>query len=198
MKAMLCLVMAVLYFTPGAGLALEGPVSGNGSGSAGSVSMYVAVPPKYIPQPNIEPPPGIINPDFNPSSEYCETYDCRHFATEYCEQFPGGAGNCFIMLFCGFGGEAACHAANVTRVRLEDGRYLYCVVEPQANTVVPGSCWIGGSRYPRSPEHLDDPLCRFYRLDCEEGDDGRLVLPDEPYPPHIRRRIPESELSQVQ
>ena len=175
--------------------AAESPVLGNW-GSFSPVNP--ATDPKPI-GPGELIPPGILNPDFVPKCKYGENgYDCDGFAESYCEQFPSGEANCFYLLFCGKwekpDGSTVkdCHAANVTRVAFGDGTYLYCVVEPQTNSVIPGSCWVDGDRPTRFPNHLHEALCRGYEaegLRCEETPEGPR-LPNRPRRPAIYPKLP--------
>lgn len=160
-------------------------------GAGTSAELYLAVPPPDI-TPVDDVPDGILNPDFEPDCDYIQgEYDCGEFSTSYCEQFPSGPKDCRIILFWGFKDGSAGHAANITRVRNADGTYTYCMVEPQTNSVVEGSCWVGNETWPRDvPSHLQRAICEAYEseeLECVETPDGPRLRP-RPKPrivPHI-------------
>lgn len=159
-----------------------------------SGTPFTGVPPTHHGDPDIDAPDGIVNPNFDPECEFTPgQYECEDFSTSYCRQFPGGRANCRIIGFCGFPGDSGCHVGNVTRVRNPDGTYTYCVVEPQHNTALPGSCWIGDERWPSQiPGSVHEAICRYYEaegLECIPTPAGPR-LPRGPISPRIRAKVP--------
>jgi hypothetical protein len=181
-------LLTVFFIPPLSADAAESPVPGNN----GSFSPANPGTDPIPIGPDVPIPPGILNPNFVPKCEYSEDkYDCDDFASDYCNQLPSGKANCFYLLFCGEwknedgSTEKVCHVTNVTRVPLEDGRYLYCVVEPQDNSVIDGSCWVDGDRPNRFPRHLYEAICRGYAwrgLQCEQTPEGPRLPKDLKWP----------------
>ncbi len=129
--------------------------------------------------------PGIRNPNFKPQCRYTQgIYVCADQTADYCRQFFSEA-DCRYFAFHDDPKDFR-HAIALVRTPLGGGYYLYCLIEPNYNFVVPNTCYVAGEYgFENQPNYVLRALCLHYRTSGAVCDnlihvDGRWRIDEIP------------------